>query len=58
MDSTFYLKTDLGEASYWLTTKEGMTVYRIVFAGGGTLFTNSIETIQMRLQPNDTQPSR
>ena len=58
MGSEYYLKTPLGEASYWMSKPSGESVYRIIHADGYVLFTNSIKTIQMRLQPNDTQPSR
>ena len=52
MVGAFHLKTDLGEASYWLTTKGGTVIYRIVFAGGNVLFTNSQELIHERLRPD------
>lgn len=57
MGSEYYLKTPLGEASYWMSKPSGESVYRIIHADGYVLFTNSIKIIEERLKPPQSEAS-
>lgn len=57
MGSEYYLKTPLGEASYWMSKPSGESVYRIIHADGYVLFTNSISIVEERLKPLQSEAS-